>query len=292
MSDKLRFGLVELKSSCQRCGSPLCINGPLTKMICGSCQGEINVPQDVYLDTLNDLFKEWVDNSWGELDGSGHTVMGNFNRETLIARQTPCCRGCKNDFTAEELADRPGQDAWELMCAKCSKVMPVSRPPAWMKSKFPTIDMLFNAETAQPTQEAEQPARAVAFSCPSCGGGLKVDGKDRMVPCGFCQTEVYLPDDLWLRLHPVKTVERWYIGFSAFPKKYDERRSKKKRKAKLRKALEPIEDQIEALRKEISKIEDDASLPRDAQKARIAEIEIKKSALSMQKKKIKAEMDG
>jgi len=31
--------------------------------------------------------------------------------------------------------------------------------------------------------------------------------------CRFCQTDVYLPDEVWRRLHPVATVQEWFIRF-------------------------------------------------------------------------------
>jgi hypothetical protein len=56
-------------------------------------------------------------------------------------------------------------------------------------------------------------AKPVLFACPSCAGNLEIDGKERIVECKFCQSKVYLPDDLWFSLHPVVSKERWYITF-------------------------------------------------------------------------------
>ena len=39
-----------------------------------------------------------------------------------------------------------------------------------------------------------------------------IDGEDRIVICEYCETNVYLPDDLWLRLHPAKKKNRWFVG--------------------------------------------------------------------------------
>jgi WD40 repeat protein len=58
------------------------------------------------------------------------------------------------------------------------------------------------------TPEAVKP---ILFSCPSCAGNLEVDGSDRVIKCKYCNSEIYLPDDLWFRMHPVEVVERWYI---------------------------------------------------------------------------------
>ena len=51
----------------------------------------------------------------------------------------------------------------------------------------------------------------VAFHCPGCGGSLILDGKSRKTRCTYCDTDVYLPDDLWFALHPVMTTRRWYL---------------------------------------------------------------------------------
>ncbi len=53
----------------------------------------------------------------------------------------------------------------------------------------------------------------VAFSCPQCAGSLMIDGNERLIQCEYCETRVYLPDDLWLQLHPAKKKTRWFIGF-------------------------------------------------------------------------------
>jgi septum formation inhibitor MinC len=34
-----------------------------------------------------------------------------------------------------------------------------------------------------------------------------------MLPCGYCGAEVYLPDPVWNRLHPVKTVRPWTLVY-------------------------------------------------------------------------------
>jgi hypothetical protein len=52
----------------------------------------------------------------------------------------------------------------------------------------------------------------VVLNCPKCGGALTITAEStRMTPCEFCQAQVYLPDDLWQALHPVKTARRWYV---------------------------------------------------------------------------------
>lgn len=53
------------------------------------------------------------------------------------------------------------------------------------------------------------------MGCPKCSASLDITAdSQRTVACKYCETDIYLPDDLWLRLHPVKKAERWYIEYS------------------------------------------------------------------------------
>ena len=49
------------------------------------------------------------------------------------------------------------------------------------------------------------------FGCLSCGGALKVDGGSRTPKCDHCGNSNYLPDALWLRLHPAPTVHAFFV---------------------------------------------------------------------------------
>ena len=55
-------------------------------------------------------------------------------------------------------------------------------------------------------------AKPIAMACPQCGGGLTITADDdRTIPCRFCEVEVFLPDELWRRLHPVATMSTWTL---------------------------------------------------------------------------------
>jgi len=48
-------------------------------------------------------------------------------------------------------------------------------------------------------------AGSVLFSCLGCGAALKVDARTpRLLACQYCEATSYLPDALWLRLHPAQ----------------------------------------------------------------------------------------
>jgi len=107
--------------------------------------------------------------------------------------------------------------------------MPVKHSPDWLRELLSQVLLILNAEESEPGgAKGELTGQLVVFSCPKCGGALDVDGSDRILECRYCGSKVYLPDDLWLRLHPAKTVQRWFLGIA--PPKAP--RTKKRRKSK------------------------------------------------------------
>jgi hypothetical protein len=76
------------------------------------------------------------------------------------------------------------------------------------------VDPGAGAAGAGAAPHVEDAARPVVMACPHCGGALRLSGEsERLVPCQFCKADVYLPDDLWRRLHPAKTVREWFVRF-------------------------------------------------------------------------------
>ncbi len=55
----------------------------------------------------------------------------------------------------------------------------------------------------------------IAIRCISCAAPLTVTVQTpRNAVCGHCATTQYLPDPLWLSLHPVKKTEKWFVLFA------------------------------------------------------------------------------
>jgi hypothetical protein len=52
------------------------------------------------------------------------------------------------------------------------------------------------------------------MACPQCNGGLTITPETpRTMTCAFCGVQVFLPDGLWLRLHPARKMRRWTLSF-------------------------------------------------------------------------------
>ena len=53
-------------------------------------------------------------------------------------------------------------------------------------------------------------ANPLAFGCLNCGARLRIDGTQRVVACEFCKESSFLPDALWLRMHP-SLKRQWFV---------------------------------------------------------------------------------
>ena len=198
---------VEFSIRCPRCDRSLPLDGPLEKALCGSCQSCIEIPGDYWTETLANSCRKMQETDEGI--GSGSILIGAFHGNLTLARFDPYCDNCKTDF----------EDPWNLehgttyICRTCGIGYPVQAPPPWLVSEVPRIRTLINAilNELPETGTGSKGIQPEPISCPSCAGHLKVDGSTRFVSCRYCGSQVYLPDELWLRFHGGKRKRRWFV---------------------------------------------------------------------------------
>jgi hypothetical protein len=93
--------------------------------------------------------------------------------------------------------------------------------PTWLRDLVANAREVFVTDPAAapgaPSAAAVVPAvaaRPVVMTCPQCGAALHVTAESqRTTTCQFCPVDVFLPDELWRRLHPVKVVRPWWVRF-------------------------------------------------------------------------------
>jgi len=212
----------------------LFLNGPLLKVHCNSCQAEIDLSEDLWGSIVSSVLEDFSEFAEGE--GRNSTIFtGGFQLELLYGRLKACCPKCKTDFPEPLVAP-------ETKCPKCDYRATVADAPDWFLKEAkkqlremaesasdddddekkepvaaPEISSIIVVDAELPGMETEADvvlSEPIVFSCPKCGGALDIDGKERVVPCKYCASKVYLPDDLWLRIHPAKTVKRWFAVFT------------------------------------------------------------------------------
>lgn len=182
--------------SCRHCGGSLPWQGPLRAVRCAACQGN------------NPLAAKKVATM---LHGQARA------RQKERLRQPPCA-SCGAPLDLQAILS--GQDS-SVSCAQCGSALIAYPPPAWLQHELPALELIVGGErdTADYPADSEpvvvpRVSGPVALACPSCQAGLTVDSDSaRTISCEFCNTSVYLPDDLWRVLHPVKQAQPWTIVF-------------------------------------------------------------------------------
>ncbi len=209
-----RYGCFKIRTTCSSCGQPLPINGPYKQLTCTSCFKETTISPDIIADFLNDFEEEFEGFTEGQ--GSGGTLMsGSGTFKYSYWRLEPYCSSCKSPLSIPEVSDHT-----MIKCVKCNTEYHVSPAPHWLRNKVPSLRFCL---TSQPPPEInddknikfnEHSTKPVVMSCPQCAGALSVSQQsERIMECQYCNSEIYVPDAVWKRLHPVRITEEWFVLF-------------------------------------------------------------------------------
>ena len=203
-----RYCAVKIMDRCPQCGSGLPINGVMRDFHCGACQQTVQFEDSYWQCILEDL-----DNDYDQGGGS-YTI--NLQSRVTWKAMKPKCGKCGVDLPVERIPVGAQRDIRCLSCGQSTFTYPA---PDWMKPILPSLSQIYGGERPAGTVLAEavtagEGAKPVILSCPQCRGALTITAdSQRTIACQSCSADVFLPDDLWLRFHPVQTVGRWYLRF-------------------------------------------------------------------------------
>jgi len=204
---------VRVSTACVHCAEPVPVNGPVERVHCPHCEKDMPTPPG--------LANGIVEGNKGTLILAG---LGQAFKVEASSDPNPECPKCGNSIPFEAHRDAIGKTT-TLACPGCGATIPTYPAPEWFKQQFPTALQVFggDADTAKAAgldlHVNETKPAPIAIACPKCGGGLTITSDTaRTVECTYCKASVFLPDALWKRLHPVKTMLRWTLTES--PKKH------------------------------------------------------------------------
>jgi predicted RNA-binding Zn-ribbon protein involved in translation (DUF1610 family) len=107
-------------------------------------------------------------------------------------------------------ADASAHGRVSIACEQCGELHAARHPPPWSRDVFPEASFVIGEVTGEVLAEAPKP---VVFKCPSCMASLQIAGEQRIVRCQYCESDVYLPDDLWLHFNPASKRALWWLLF-------------------------------------------------------------------------------
>lgn len=122
------------------------------------------------------------------------------------SRASAACAICKTPLPID--AVERGRSEGHCACAKCGSKLLVRAVPASLAAALPGITHLLGEDIgsiANPDPPAVLPGQELTATCPSCGGGLPIDGSSQAVQCTYCRNMVVLPDAIWRDLRPGST---------------------------------------------------------------------------------------
>ncbi len=217
--------MYELSTDCPKCRNPVPLNGATESVLCASCQAPLATPPELWQTVLGEATGEALAMEEGNgrnttmmLGKLGLTVKGTYGR--LGARCEP---DCKEPYPPDDLAAKLKAGGGELFCGACGKKSTVRPAPDWFaREVHPAAVGLVSESHAADRATAADP-KDVRFHCYHCGGAAPLDPANRTVKCAYCSNELMVPDEIWVRLHPVEKVRRWFAlldvggGVRAFP---------------------------------------------------------------------------
>lgn len=195
---------------CPHCRTGVAVNGFTHEVLCGNCLKSVALPQEWWEGFLdNETIEEALSQEAGHATTTSH--LGGMSEKIDAGNRPPRCQECKTEFTTEQM--QAGARAGFFNCKGCNKRIRARAATPLVLSLIREADLVINEDETGENLESDggHPAQPVMFGCLSCGGGLKVDGSSRLVKCSHCANDNYLPDSLWLRLHPVVTSHVFFV---------------------------------------------------------------------------------
>lgn len=223
-----RYAGFTLRTECTECGMPVPLDRPTRQTTCPQCHADIALPEEIWHHVLA-LFESDARPEPTRVLTQSEAIAG-FNVHYQVANTPPCCEKCGTRYPVNDL---PAAAAQDFSCTSCGDPASVWPAPDWLRLHVPTLSKLVSTAPGGASMPEGQPLDAdvteqpkpVAMSCPQCGGALSITAQhERILPCLFCGADVFLPDEVWRRLHPVKTVQWWfacYEGKTAEEKRRD-----------------------------------------------------------------------
>jgi hypothetical protein len=202
---------LELTARCPACGRGVPVNALVVNTPCPGCSQQRTITRDRWKTLLENTIAP--DAPLGKVQSI--STLGD-EMKLGAGREDPKCHGCGTAFP-DEIAELAARGF--AMCGGCGKRTSVRPTPPDFAPHVRGASIVIGEDLAQlaggATQEAPRASEPVMLNCKNCRAPLSFDGTQRSVRCQYCSVDMYLPDDVWLRLHPVATAQRFYLSWQS-----------------------------------------------------------------------------
>lgn len=206
----LKTSIFRLQIVCPGCNNNIAVPGITDTVICQNCGKNTSVSAVINEKMFGIMHKEKYMN--GFLSGGIEQIGGTGAYKLVYSSQQPYCEECFTVIDEESTMSAINSGA-ALSCPGCSHKMPVRAKDAIIREFHPkavgVLNDSFGKDHAEKNTDKES---LLVFKCMTCGAGLELsDDTDRKIKCRYCDNENYLPDSIWVKLHPNKEVQPLFV---------------------------------------------------------------------------------
>lgn len=206
-----------IKLSCPDCNNAIPVNRIKDSVECPNCSTKVNLHAEWWRVNIlsNQNFKvakRCLEGEARSLDVSGSDI----EYDLAYGQQFPRCRKCNDELSEDEYwtldeIKQAADSAEYIQCKRCNEQISIRKADDLIYSivDHPVIALI--GEDSDKKIEKNYTGKAMMFACMSCGAGLKADGNNRVVECQYCNTDNFLPEELWRRMHPIPKPEIFYM---------------------------------------------------------------------------------
>ncbi|RMG93973.1 MAG: hypothetical protein D6705_17395 [Deltaproteobacteria bacterium] len=219
---------------CPECAGPIPVNGVVPEVLCTNCQtvvplrdrndwskiftyeaGEGCMEHKILVKSSPcRLFDYFL--AFGPKGGSLYRRHKGILVE--VEPKAPRCTRCHAELDTASLVvelHTEGRDA-DAFCPGCGASVAIRAPTERERNAIhPTcVGLVGESAPRGDLSSIDAATDPVLFSCMGCGAPASLDGSSRRIfTCGYCGAANYVPDALWLRLHPAARKRPFFALF-------------------------------------------------------------------------------
>ncbi len=184
------------------------VDGPWAEMSCPHCHTKTDI---------SDVWKHVVRLAMEQKNRFEPVVRVDLNspyphlRFAAASGIRPVCPSCGQHLKKVTNAIQDGTDE-DFPCPKCGVLLPTWPAPPYLRRAAVIQVFLGLREAEQGRETTDETVRPVMFDCTNCGAPAKVTTESpRIISCEFCEVDLFLPQSLWSRMHPVRTRRAFWL---------------------------------------------------------------------------------
>lgn len=210
-----KTSVFRIQANCPGCNTLHPVSSIIEGENCHKCGKYINLSELFDTNLFGAADRERYIN--GFLNGSIEQLGGAGVGKTGSYKLTYESRGvyCEECFKpiADEAVLTALNDKQPVVCPHCSHTMPIKPATPYMREFHPKIVAIVNDPQGYDKNEKNTgKSNMMVYSCMTCGGGLNLDeDSERNINCSYCGNDNYIPDSIWIKLHPDEKVQPFFV---------------------------------------------------------------------------------